>query len=112
MTSHAVKGLLYVADTYGKTLKVISPGGTIYLVRAVQRIDPTNLLLAQALIGSAGLAAVSLWLEGGIPYRWTTSLALAPSPGSFSPHPSSASSSPGRSPASHSLERSSSRVSS
>jgi len=49
----------------------------IYLVRAVQRIDQTKLLLAQALIGSAALAAVSLWLEGGIPYRWTTSLTLA-----------------------------------
>lgn len=30
---------------------------TIYLARAVQRIDPTNLLLAQAVIGSAGLAS-------------------------------------------------------
>jgi len=49
----------------------------IYLVRAVQRIDQTKLLLAQALIGAAALAAVSLWLEGGIPYRWTTSLTLA-----------------------------------
>ena len=50
---------------------------TIYLARAVQRIDPTKLLLAQAAIGSAGMAALSLWLEGGMPYRWTTSLALA-----------------------------------
>ena len=50
---------------------------TIYLARAVQRIDPSKLLLAQALIGSAALAAVSLWLEGGIPYRWTASLTLA-----------------------------------
>ena len=50
---------------------------TIYLARAVQRIDPVKLLLAQALVGSAGLAALSLWLEGGLPYRWTTSLVLA-----------------------------------
>ncbi|MBI2155068.1 MAG: DMT family transporter [Candidatus Rokubacteria bacterium] len=50
---------------------------TIYLARAVQKIDPTKLLLAQAAIGSAGLAALSLWLEGGLPSRWTTSLALA-----------------------------------
>lgn len=50
---------------------------TVYLARAVQKIDPTKLLLAQAVIGSAGLAGLSLWLEGGLPYRWTTSLVLA-----------------------------------
>ncbi len=49
----------------------------IYLARTVQRIDPTKLLLAQAVIGSAGLAGVSLWLEGGLPSRWTTSLAVS-----------------------------------
>ncbi|MBI4590287.1 MAG: DMT family transporter [Candidatus Rokubacteria bacterium] len=50
---------------------------TIYLAQAVQRIDPTKLLLAQAVIGSAGLAALSLGLEAGTPYRWTASLALS-----------------------------------
>ena len=50
---------------------------TIYLARAVQRMDPAKLLLAQALIGSLGLAAVSLWLESPIPYRWTAPLALS-----------------------------------
>ncbi len=50
---------------------------TVYLARAVQRIDPTKLLLAQAVIGSAGLATLSLWLESGLPHRWTASLALA-----------------------------------
>ncbi len=50
---------------------------TIYLARAVQRIDPAKLLLAQALIGAVGLATVSLWLEAGSPYRWTTPLALS-----------------------------------
>lgn len=50
---------------------------TIYLARAVQRMDPTKLLLAQALIGSLGLAAVSLWLESPTPYRWTAPLALS-----------------------------------
>ena len=49
---------------------------TVYLARAVQRIDPTKLLLAQAVIGSAGLATLSLWLESGLPHRWTASLAL------------------------------------
>jgi len=49
----------------------------IYLARAVQRIDATKLLLAQALIGTVGLAMLSLWLEAGSPHRWTTSLVLA-----------------------------------
>ncbi len=49
----------------------------IYLARAVQRIDATKLLLAQALIGTVGLATLSLWLEAGSPHRWTTSLVLA-----------------------------------
>jgi drug/metabolite transporter (DMT)-like permease len=49
----------------------------IYLARAVQRIDATKLLLAQALIGTVGLAALSLWFEAGSPHRWTTSLVLA-----------------------------------
>jgi drug/metabolite transporter (DMT)-like permease len=48
---------------------------TIYLAVSVQRIDPTKLLLAQALVGSAGLAALSLALEGGLPTRWTLPLA-------------------------------------
>ncbi len=50
---------------------------TIYLARAVQRIDPMKLLLAQAVVGSAGLAAASLWLEAGAPYHWTLPLALS-----------------------------------
>lgn len=50
---------------------------TIYLARAVQKTDPVKLLLAQALIGSAGLAALSFWLESSNPYRWTTPLALS-----------------------------------
>lgn len=50
---------------------------TIYLATAVQRIDPTKLLLAQTLIASLGLAALSLWLEAGDPHRWTASLVLS-----------------------------------
>lgn len=50
---------------------------TIYLARAVQRIDPTKLLLAQAVICTAGLAGLSFWLEGRTPYRWTTSLGVS-----------------------------------
>ncbi|MBI4610790.1 MAG: DMT family transporter [Candidatus Rokubacteria bacterium] len=50
---------------------------TVYLATAVQRIDPTKLLLAQALIGSVGLAAASSVLEAGSPSHWTASLALS-----------------------------------
>ncbi len=50
---------------------------TIYLARAVQRIDTTKLLLAQTVIASFGLAALSLWLEADDPHRWTTSLVLS-----------------------------------
>ncbi len=50
---------------------------TIYLARAVQRMDPTKLLLAQALVGAAGLGALSLWLEAADPHRWTLSLGIS-----------------------------------
>jgi len=49
---------------------------TIYLARAVQRVDPLKLLLAQAVVGSACFLGVSLWVEAGVPYRWTTQLTL------------------------------------
>ncbi len=50
---------------------------TIYLARAVQRVNPLKLLLAQAVVGSACFLTLSLWAEAGIPYRWTTPLALS-----------------------------------
>lgn len=49
---------------------------TIYLARAVQRVNPLKLLLAQAVVGSACFLAVSFWAEAGFPYRWTTPLTL------------------------------------
>ena len=50
---------------------------TIYLARAVQRMDPLKLLLAQAAVGTVCFLAFSLWAESGAPYRWTTPLVLA-----------------------------------
>jgi drug/metabolite transporter (DMT)-like permease len=47
---------------------------TVYMARAVQRMDPLKLLLGQSAIGSACFLAASLWLEGGQPTRYTTSL--------------------------------------
>jgi drug/metabolite transporter (DMT)-like permease len=47
---------------------------TVYMARAVQRMDPLKLLLGQSAIGSACFLAASLWLEGGQPTRYTTTL--------------------------------------
>jgi drug/metabolite transporter (DMT)-like permease len=47
---------------------------TIYLARAVQRLDPVKLLLSQALLGGAILLAVSLAVEPA-PTNWTPRLA-------------------------------------
>ena len=50
---------------------------TVYMARAVQRIDPFKLLLGQSAIGSAGLFLASLWLESGAATRYTASLAAS-----------------------------------
>jgi drug/metabolite transporter (DMT)-like permease len=50
---------------------------TIYLNRAVQRIDPVKLLLAQVVFSVPIYVVWSGLLEGAHPYRWTASLALA-----------------------------------
>jgi drug/metabolite transporter (DMT)-like permease len=47
---------------------------TVYLARAVQRLDPVKLLLAQAVVGTAVLTVVSLLVEP-TPTRWTAGLA-------------------------------------
>ena len=49
---------------------------TIYLARAVQRMDPLKLLLAQAAVGTVCFLASSLGAESEVPYRWTTPLTL------------------------------------
>jgi drug/metabolite transporter (DMT)-like permease len=46
---------------------------TVYLARAVQRLDPVKLLLAQAVVGTAVLTVVSLVVESA-PTRWTAGL--------------------------------------
>jgi drug/metabolite transporter (DMT)-like permease len=48
----------------------------IYLARAVQRLDPVKLLLAQAVVGTAAFVALSALLEPGAT-RWTPRLAAS-----------------------------------
>ena len=48
---------------------------TVYMARALQRVDPMKLLLGQSAIGSACFVAASLWLESGQPTRVTAALA-------------------------------------
>ncbi len=50
---------------------------TIYLNRAVQRINPVKLLLAQVAFSVPCYLLVSLLFEAAHPYRWTWSLGLA-----------------------------------
>jgi drug/metabolite transporter (DMT)-like permease len=50
---------------------------TIYLNRAVQRIDPVKLLLAQVAFSVPCYILGSAVFESGHPYRWTTSLVLS-----------------------------------
>ena len=47
---------------------------TIYLARAVQRLDPVKLLLSQAIVGTAVFVVVSALVEPA-PTRWTMRLA-------------------------------------
>ena len=46
---------------------------TVYLARAVQRLDPVKLLLAQAVVGTALFVVVSFLVEPA-PIRWTARL--------------------------------------
>jgi drug/metabolite transporter (DMT)-like permease len=48
---------------------------TVYLARAVQRLDPVKLLLAQAVVGTALFAVVSFLVEP--PTRWTARLGVS-----------------------------------
>src|SRR5574341_1532436 len=50
---------------------------TVYLNRAVQRIDPVKLLLAQVAFSLPCYLVWSSLLEATRPFRWTTSLLLA-----------------------------------
>ena len=49
---------------------------TVYMARAVQRVDPIKLLLGQALIGTTAFVAASALLESAVPTRTTASLGL------------------------------------
>ncbi len=77
-----VPGLRWSGSTYRGDLLVSASAlllgeRTIYLARAVQRVDSLKLLLAQAVVGSACFLSLSLWAEAGAPYRWTIPLTLA-----------------------------------
>jgi len=50
---------------------------TVYMARAVQRLDPVKLLLGQSAIGSACFFLASLWWEAAIPTHYTLSLATS-----------------------------------
>ena len=50
---------------------------TVYMARALQRVDPMKLLLGQSVIGSAFFLAGSLWLEAGQPTRYTAALGMS-----------------------------------
>jgi drug/metabolite transporter (DMT)-like permease len=49
---------------------------TVYLARAVQRLDPVKLLLAQAIVGTVAFVILSSALEP-VPTRWTPRLAVS-----------------------------------
>jgi len=59
-----------VGDVVVTIAGVLLAERTVYLARAVQRLDPVKLLLAQALVGTAVLAVVSLLVEPAST-RWT-----------------------------------------
>src|SRR6266852_1432434 len=49
---------------------------TVYLARAVQRLDPVKLLLAQAVVGTALFVVISFIVEPA-PTRWTARLSVS-----------------------------------
>jgi drug/metabolite transporter (DMT)-like permease len=80
--------LLFGPDLYGSRVTLLGDllvsvsalllgERTIYLARAVQRMDPLKLLLAQAAVGTVSFLALSLWVEADAPYQWTIPLTLA-----------------------------------
>lgn len=67
-------GFTLLGDTLTFAGALLLAERTIYLARAVQRLDPVKLLLAQALIGGTILLIVSLAVEPA-PTNWTLRLA-------------------------------------
>lgn len=50
---------------------------TVYLARAVQRLDPITLLVYQSAIGTGCLLLLSLWWEARVPTTWAVPLAAS-----------------------------------
>jgi drug/metabolite transporter (DMT)-like permease len=63
-----------VGDVVVTVAGVLLAERTIYLARAVQRLDPVKLLLTQAIVGTAVFVVVSALVEPA-PTRWTMRLA-------------------------------------
>lgn len=69
-------GVTFLGDLLVSLSALLLGERTIYLARAVQRMEPLKLLLAQAAVGTVCFLAFSLWAESEVPYRWTTPLIL------------------------------------
>lgn len=65
-----------VGDTIMVVAAFLLAERTVYLARAVQRLDAVKLLLSQAVIGTALFVVISLALEP-VPTRWTGTLAAS-----------------------------------
>jgi drug/metabolite transporter (DMT)-like permease len=50
---------------------------TVYLARAIQRLDAVKLLLAQASVGTLAFVVLSAVVEAHVPTRWTPSLGMS-----------------------------------
>jgi drug/metabolite transporter (DMT)-like permease len=50
---------------------------TVFIAKAVQRVDPVRLMMYQSVIGAAGLLLMSLMWDVDRPTRWTASLLLS-----------------------------------
>lgn len=72
--SHASPTL--VGDVIVTISGVLLAERTVYLARAVQRLDPVKLLLAQAVVGTVLFVIVSSLVEP-TPTRWTTRLGVS-----------------------------------
>jgi drug/metabolite transporter (DMT)-like permease len=70
--SHGAPTLL--GDVIVTVAGILLAERTVYLARAVQRLDPVKLLLAQAVVGAAFFALASFLVEPA-PTRWTARLA-------------------------------------
>jgi drug/metabolite transporter (DMT)-like permease len=72
----SVSGGTWVGDLVLSASAFLLGERTVYMARAVQRVDPIKLLLGQSAIGATAFLAASLLLESAVPTHHTSSLAL------------------------------------